>query len=82
MGELEGVFSFTCTGRAVFARLTVVLSVQTVGSTCSSVRGKQKYSLGGSRIWTLVGAIHLAPAEVLEFQGPQGKFTEWRFPQE
>jgi hypothetical protein len=74
-------FSFICTGRAVFAQLTVVPSVQTVGSTCSSMRGKQKYSPGGSRIWTLSWDSKSHPSRGIGVSGTTRKVTEVEVPQ-
>jgi hypothetical protein len=51
-GNQEGSLRWIRTGTTVHAHPMLCPSVHTMGSTCSSIRGKQKYSPGGKRSCT------------------------------
>jgi hypothetical protein len=57
-------------------------SIQTDWSTCSSIRGMQKYSLEGSSIWTLsLDRISLPNKGIRILETSRNKWQKWSFPQ-
>jgi hypothetical protein len=82
-GNQKGSLRWIRTGTTVHAYYTVYTSVHTMRSTCSSIRGKQKYSPGGKRSWTPNLDRRSCPSRGVGASGTIKKeWQKWKSPQE